>query len=178
MKQKKNLLMIGIVLVLAIGFYAMPTSQFIDNELETAPIEVIATSMAEDMSCDMPPLVATNQYGPQDCFDLGEYVDFISATSQLYVSGNIQWSSTPTLPGFDGLGNNRVLKTYYLNPFGVDPGCYTIKATSTVFPLCFEEVTIRVKAFSTDPCTSCTGGETGPGGGSGPSSAGGGDGAA
>ena len=165
MKNYAKTLSIGIVLVLALGFYLQKQSPLVKNEVERPQVEIVQTSMSAELDTDLPPIVASSSTGPEDCFERGVFVDFISATSQLFVSsGTVEWSSNPPLPGFATSTGTKVLRTYYIDP-NESPGCYTIKAEQVVNgqPICESVVTIRIKEFASDPCTECAAGPGGPG---------------
>ena len=193
MKNYAKTLSIGIVLVLALGFYLQKQSPLVKNEVETPQVEILATSSAESLFA-LPPIGAIGQYGPEDCFDRDNFVDFASLTTQRYVQNGhtVEWTSTPTLPGFNTNTGHLINRTYYFSPT-VPPGCYLIRAEEIgpLGPVDSEEVMIRIKAFSSENCELCTepgllpgygGGGSGGGGEDPPinptSTGGGGDGAA
>ena len=192
MKNYAKTLSIGIVLVLALGFYLQKQSPLVKNEVETPQVEILATSSAESLFA-LPPIGAIGQYGPEDCFDRDNFVDFASLTTQRYVQNGhtVEWTSTPTLPGFNTNTGHLINRTYYFSPT-VPPGCYLITAMELegIDVVDVKEVMIRIKAFPSETCEPCEapgggGGGSGGGGCSGPAcdpinptSTGGGDGAA
>ena len=192
MKNYAKTLSIGIVLVLALGFYLQKQSPLVKNEVETPQVEFLATSSAESLFA-LPPIGAVGVNGPQDCFDRGTFVDFMSLPSVMQVPADheVRWRSTPSLPGLNTSSGINILNTYYI-PSWITPGCYLVTAEE------FDEnddfvddssVMIRIKFSPSDPCEVCDippggGGSGGPSGGGGPgiedptSTGGGGDGAA
>ena len=193
MKNYAKTLSIGIVLVLALGFYLQKQSPLVKNEVEIPQVEILATSSAETLMT-FPPIGAVGPSGPQDCFDKGTFVDFMSLPFVMQVPADheVKWESIPALPGLNTSSGINILNTYYI-PSWVTPGCYLITATEVNDlndPQGSSSVMIRIKASPSDPCEVCDippggGGGPGVGGCSGPAcenppilGAGGGDGAA
>lgn len=117
----------------------------------------------------LPPILAVWTWGPQDCFNQGDFIDFQDdmGPSTIFTADRLVWSSSPTLPGFDvNQTNNRIIRTFQV-PNNFAPGCYTVSltayndypggsvASNTV------SVTFRINASGAIGCESC---ETGPGG--------------
>jgi hypothetical protein len=124
----------------------------------------------------LPPIGAVGPSGPQDCFDRDSFVDFMSLTTQRNVQSghSVEWTSTPTIPGFDGNTGTLIMNTHYFSPT-FPPGCYLISAEERNGDNEFvgeSSVMIRIKAFPSDPCEPCEGA---PGGGGSGGGTGGGD---
>ena len=116
------------------------------------------------------PIVAVNSSGPNTCFVRGTFVDFHDLFGPSNVTGaNWEWTSSPSLPGFDTFTGQRLLRTYYI-PTTVTPDCYTITVEdASISTPCGpgsgpRKVTIRILANASDPCDECeTLGGGGPG---------------